>query len=535
MKKVLIIFSAISLLFSQTPALAATTLTLDISHDGMQNEPLVSLSGELNPPRAGTKVSIEVQLKGSWHKTHLATRTKSGGVWNIDATATALIAKARYRAVAKIGVLQIKSPSKVLHVDVSSAISNIPADQLVSLSGPGGRIHGADISRWQHPGGKKIDFVKMYNAGIRFVMIKSSDTRDESDLEARKHMPVDRAAAQAAGLYTGFYHYTTLPNTTDPAAVIADAQTQAQKAIWRLASVGGYSERDLPYALDLESNCVVPTRTGCAKYTSKKLITLFATTWLKTVAEKTGRQPILYSYSKFLESAMIRNSELKNYPLWIAHYSINPADPLAQPGTKVAGCFVHSWTTSKCESDWLVWQYTSCGIGKKYGVPSARLDLNVFRGTPETFIALTKGTWTPQPIDQMPVNEPTTFSLKNLIATDSDKPVYFEVSVLRPTGLPVVTGTVEFKFDPLTIEKPVLAQTAVRAKSGDWKLKVSGLPAGTWNGFVNFKDDSNTHADNSVPVTLNILPGSKPTPTIKPKPKPGVKSSFDGCRGQIIN
>ena len=119
---------------------------------------------------------------------------------------------------------------------------------------------------------------------------------------------------------------------------------------------------------------------------------------------------------------MIRNSELKNYPLWIAHYSINPADPLAQPGTKVAGCFVHSWTTSKCESDWLVWQYTSCGIGKKYGVPSARLDLNVFRGTPESFIALTRGTWTPQPTDQMPVNEPTTFTLKNLVATDSDKP-----------------------------------------------------------------------------------------------------------------
>ncbi len=535
MRKIALALLSFFLIFAPLPALAANTLTLDISKDEIQNEPVISLSGTLNPARAGVRVAIEVLLKNSWRKTHLSTKTKSGGDWNIDAIATALIAKAKYRAVGKVGVLLVKSNAKTLNIDLTSEISTIPAEQVLSLNGPGGRIHGADISRWQHPGGKKIDFVKMYNAGVRFVMIKSSDTRDESDLEARKHMPVDRAAAQAAGLFTGFYHYTSLPNTTDPAAVIADAQTQAQKAIWRLASVGGYSEKDLPYALDLENNCVVPTRTGCAKYTSKKLITLFAVTWLKTMAEKTGRQPILYSYSRFLESAMIRNSELKNYPLWIAHYSINPADPLAQPGTKTAGCFVHSWTSSKCESDWLVWQYTSCGIGKKYGVPSARLDLNVYRGTPDSFISLTKGTWTPQPIDQMPVNEPTTFTLKNTIATDSDSSVYFDISVLRPTGLPVVTGTVEFKLDKLTLDKPVLAQTAVRAKSGDWKLKVTGLPAGTWNGFVNFKDDSNTHADNSIPVTLNILPGSKPTPTIKPKPKPGVKTSFDGCRGQIIN
>ena len=132
------------------------------------------------------------------------------------------------------------------------------------------------------------------------------------------------------------------------------------------------------------------------------------------MAEKTGRQPILYSYSKFLESSIGRDPELRNYPLWQAHYAINPADPLAQPGTKTAGCFVTSWTTSKCESDWLVWQYTSCGIGAKYGVPSARVDLNVFRGTPETFIALTKGNWTPTVTDQMPMNEPTTFTLKEM-------------------------------------------------------------------------------------------------------------------------
>jgi len=30
----------------------------------------------------------------------------------------------------------------------------------IELKGPGGRIHGTDISRWQHPNGKLIDFKK---------------------------------------------------------------------------------------------------------------------------------------------------------------------------------------------------------------------------------------------------------------------------------------------------------------------------------------------------------------------------------------
>jgi GH25 family lysozyme M1 (1,4-beta-N-acetylmuramidase) len=70
----------------------------------------------------------------------------------------------------------------------------------------------------------------MYNAGIRFVMIKASDTRDEADALALKFLLMDRNAAQAAGIYTGYYHYTILPNTTDEQAVIRDAQAQAQKA-----------------------------------------------------------------------------------------------------------------------------------------------------------------------------------------------------------------------------------------------------------------------------------------------------------------
>ena len=117
----------------------------------------------------------------------------------------------------------------------------VAADDL-SLVGPGGRLHGADVSRWQHPNDKPINFKKMHDAGLSFVMIKASDTRYDADRLALKYVKMDREAAQEAGIYTGFYHYAILPNVTSSAAITKDARAQAQKVIWRLTSLGGYTK-----------------------------------------------------------------------------------------------------------------------------------------------------------------------------------------------------------------------------------------------------------------------------------------------------
>ena len=66
-------------------------------------------------------------------------------------------------------------------------------------SGPGNRIHGVDISKWQHPYDKPINFTKMAKAGIRFVMIKGSDSNPIADMTAKKYLIADRKAAQEAG------------------------------------------------------------------------------------------------------------------------------------------------------------------------------------------------------------------------------------------------------------------------------------------------------------------------------------------------
>jgi len=540
MKQIISVLVMSLALFSfQTVSTNAATskLSLTVLQTPGGDEPVVTLYGNLKPAKSAVKVEIQIQLNGKWQDTRFSTRTARVGTWKVVAVATALNAQVKYRAKVIVGSKSIYSNIREITVrslpEISSASSTVMIDQL----GPGGRIHGSDVSRWQHPNGAPIDFVKKYSAGMRFVMIKASDSRDEADALALKYVIMDRLAAQAAGMYTGFYHYAVLPDVKTDAEVISDAQTQAQKVVWRIGALGGYNDRDLPYALDLENNCVRLSGKTCARYLPKAQITLWAKTFLKVLREKTDRMPILYSYPSFLEGAMVRDNELRQYPLWLAQYGIDPADPLGQPGLKEGGCYVHSWTAANCSSQWIIWQYSSCGIAPKYGVPGSRLDLNVFRGEPSAFLDLVKGSWFPEVVDQMPINETSTLVFKNVKFTTSDKPVTLEVDVTRPDGKPVVTGTVRFYTNSDNPIEPKPIQTVVRSTSGSWKLTIKGIPAGTWTGRIGFKDATGTHAESRSPITLSILPGDPnlPTPTPKPTVAPTKKPTTDGCRNQIKN
>ena len=519
-----------------TSVAATSVLSMSIRQTPSASETLLTLYGNLKPNRSGTTIKIQVDLEGKWTTTRFTTKVTKVGTWKVTALATALNADVRYRAVSVIGGKSLYSPIRSISVKQQPEITNTDPAQFIDLTGPGGRIHGADISRWQHPNDKQIDFVKMYDAGMRFVFIKASDTRESADLLAVKYAAMDHHAAQAAGIYTGFYHYGVLPDVTDPEGIKKDALAQAQKVVWRLASMGGYSERDLPYALDLENKCVRYSSTGaCQKYATRSAVTLWATTFLASVKEKTGKTPILYSYANFLESSMTRTPELAQYPLWLAQYAIDPANPINQPGLKTGGCYVHSWTGANCDSQWTVWQYSSCGIAPKYGVPGNRLDLNVFRGTPSSFLDLVKGVWTPTLVDLMPQLEPTVLTVVGQSASTTNKLVTFKVNVVRPSGSPVVTGNVKLVFDKTTTPAIKPTQTILRETSGVWTLALKGVIAGTYIGKVLYQDVSGTHAESTSAVTFEVTQG--PTLTAKPTPSPTAtkKPTTDGCRGQIKN
>ena len=514
----------------------SSALSMSLRQTPSSSELLITLYGSLKPNKSGTVVKIQVDTNGSWTTTRFSTKVSKVGTWKVTALATALEAKVRYRAVAIVGNKNIYSPIRAIEIKQQPEISNVDPALFIDLLGPGGRIHGADISRWQHPNDKAIDFAKMYAAGVRFVFIKASDTRDAADQLSVKYAAMDHNAAQAAGIFTGFYHYAVLPDVTEPEDIKKDAQAQAQKVVWRLAAMGGYGDKDLPYALDLENKCVRLSSSGaCQKYATRSAVTLWATTFLAALKEKTGRTPILYSYANFLEGSMDRSPELAQYPLWLAQYAIDPANPINQPGLKAGGCYVHSWTGANCDSQWTVWQYTSCGIADKYGVPGTRLDLNIFRGTPYAFLDLAKGSWAPTLLDLMPMQEASTMAVIDQSATTTNKLVTFKVSVARPNGLPVVTGGVKLVFDKTTLPDPKPTQTILRETSGVWTLALKGVPAGTYVGKVLYQDVSGTHADSMFPVTFSVTQGPTPTPKPTPSPTATKKPTTDGCKGQIKN
>jgi GH25 family lysozyme M1 (1,4-beta-N-acetylmuramidase) len=529
---------ALTLLAIDVPHVQAATssLTLALRQTPSATDSVVTFYGTIKPARSGLSVKIQGNTSGAWKTTRFATKTTKAGTWKIVAVATSFDIPIKYRAQVNVAGKITNSPIRTITIKKLPQISTADPALVVESFGPGGRIHGADVSKWQHPNDKPIDFSVAYASGLRFVMIKASDTRDEADALSLKYLVMDHAAAQAAGLYTGFYHYAILPDVSDSAGIIRDATAQAQKAIWRLASIGGYTEKDLPYALDLENKCVRVSSSGaCQKYASRAAVTLWAETFLGLLKEKTGRTPILYSYSNFLESSMNKSEKLAQYPLWLAQYAIDPFNPINQPGIKAGGCYVHSWTGTNCDSQWTIWQYTSCGIAPKYGVPGTRLDLNIFRGSASDFLNLSKGSWAPTLVDLMPNNEPTQMVINAQSASTTNKLVTFKATVTRPDTTPVVTGAIKLVFDAATTLKTRPVQTVLRATSGEWTLAIKGVPAGTYSGKVVYTDVSQTHAQSSQSVTFTVVQGPTPSPTPQPTVKPTKKPSVDGCANQIKN
>ena len=280
------------------------------------------------------------------------------------------------------------------------APSSAWADETPSISAPT-HVLGLDISRYQHSPNSKpskansIDFTTMYGAGVRFVYINGGNTIAKADALAAGYYNKDRPAAQAAGIFTGFYYYAHMPNSRASSIVIRNAHNQASKVIARVAAQGGLNSLDLPIALDLETSCVRQTAFGiCLRKMNKTLMTQWATTWLADIKHATGRTPLIYSYLSFLTTEIGDNSTIAQSPLWISTAGINPATPGATPASKKrkgGACYKSAWMDSACNLNWTIWQYSSGGIGKSYGLAGGKVDQDIFMGDDSAFAAFAAG------------------------------------------------------------------------------------------------------------------------------------------------
>jgi hypothetical protein len=135
----------------------------------------------------------------------------------------------------------------------------------------------------------------------------------------------------------------------------------------------------------------------------------------------------------------------------------------------------------------------------------------------------------------MPQQEATTISLLNQSSSTTNKVSTFKVNVVRPSGSPVVTGTVKFLFDKSTMPAVKPTQRVLRETSGSWSLEMRNVLAGNYKGKIVFEDLSGTHATTSVDVSFDVVQGPTPSPKPTPSPTATKKPTTDGCRGQIKN
>jgi len=133
--------------------------------------------------------------------------------------------------------------------------------------------------------------------------------------------------------------------------------------------------------------------------------------WIKKYSDKVLQyKPVgFYSSKGFLDSNLGKTNWLKNLPLWIAAWTTasQPAMPL-------------EYIDITNPKTWKLWQWSSKGDGKTYGVSSAYIDLDRYNGTIEQFNAeyktnikdLNPPIPPPPPVEEFPKRVSTTTGLK---------------------------------------------------------------------------------------------------------------------------
>src|SRR5436305_2689585 len=156
----------------------------------------------------------------------------------------------------------------------------------------------------------------------------------------------NRAGAQAAGIWTGAYHFAR------PDAPAGDALAEAD----HFAASISLGRGDLIPALDLE-------QTGGLSVTA---LQTWVSTWLGEVTRKIGIRPMIYTSPYFWKTYMGDSRTLADAgykTLWVAHWGVaTPTVPASNWGGR----------------GWTFWQYSDCG-----NVPgiSGCVDLDRYNGT----------------------------------------------------------------------------------------------------------------------------------------------------------
>lgn len=199
---------------------------------------------------------------------------------------------------------------------------------LGSLEVPAATLLGIDVSHHQ----KRIDWhTVVAQNDLHFAFVKATEGRDFRDSLFAENWEM----LHQMGIRRGAYHFFR-PNRR--------GSEQAQHFLQTVELRPG----DLAPVLDLETTDRMPVA----------IVLREARAWLEAVEQALNVRPIIYTNQNFYERHLA--GVFDNYPLWIARYSENA------PQLSTAG--------------WDFWQFSE--KGRVSGI-TPRVDLNLFRGTPE--------------------------------------------------------------------------------------------------------------------------------------------------------
>ncbi|MBG0741521.1 S-layer homology domain-containing protein [Paeniglutamicibacter antarcticus] len=225
------------------------------------------------------------------------------------------------------------------HEGSSSAASRTTT----AYSAPAG-VPGMDVSGWQG----NVDWARATANGAKFAYIKASEgTGFTSNYFASQYN-----GAFAAGMIRGAYHFA-----------LPDRSTGKAQADFFVSNGGGWSPDGgtLPPLLDIEYNPYGDTCYGLSQSGMVRWINDFA----KTVRDRTGRPPAIYTTADWWTRCTGNNAGLSDNPLFIAAYST------------WVGPMPASWDT------YSFWQHADSGI-----FPG---DQDVFNGTLRQLTAFATG------------------------------------------------------------------------------------------------------------------------------------------------
>lgn len=207
--------------------------------------------------------------------------------------------------------------------------------KLVKLEYSGKIVQACDISYWQG----QVDFKKMYDAGIRIVIIRAGygTTQDKNFVS---YINGALAAGIAVGIYWFMYALNAqgaVANARKCAEVILPYKEQITCGVWA----------DWEYDSDKRAGNLAPAQRSA-------MVNVFL--GVLELDYEVG----IYTNQDYIKSGKFTKSLIAEYPLWFARYSI-ALGTYASKGKDGAA---------------YMWQYTSSAYGNLYGVSSTTIDLD---------------------------------------------------------------------------------------------------------------------------------------------------------------